>query len=174
MKITTHTIVAALFTGLGIGILVIASAGHGRAQNKVQPSALIADEKEFAAKTDVACRAVPAAAPVAAVKPAPPAPPADVGAPFIIKDTDNDSPGTNIVTRIVTITAEVGGAPPIALQWKVDKGGGFVDIPGATNATFRIGNAQVPDSGLYSLFATNSLGGTSTTPVPLIVTEGED
>jgi hypothetical protein len=174
MKITTNKIVAAVFTGLGIVILVIASTSRGRAQNKVPPSAPIANEKESAAKTDIASRAAPEAATVAAVKPAPPAPPTDAGAPFIIKDTDSDSPGTNIVTRIVTITAEVGGEPPIALQWKVDKGSGFVDIPGATSATYRIGNAQVPDSGLYSLFATNSLGGISTTPVPLIVTEGED
>ena len=174
MKITTNKIVAAIFTGLGIGILVIASTSHSRVQNKGQPSAPIVNEKESVAKTDVASRAAPETAPVAAVKPASQAPPADVGAPFIVKDTDNDSPGTNIVTRIVTITAEVGGEPPIALQWKVDKGGGFVDIPGATNATFRIGNAQVPDSGLYALFATNALGGISPTPVPLIVTEGED
>ena len=96
------------------------------------------------------------------------------GAPFIVKDTDNDSPGTNNVTRIVTITAEIGGAAPIALQWKVDKGHGFEDIPGATNDTFRIGNAEVGHTGRYSLFATNSLGGISTTPVPLIVIEEED
>lgn len=95
-------------------------------------------------------------------------------APFIIQDTDTDSPGTNIVTRIVTITAKVAGTPPVARQWKVDHGRGFVAIPGATNATFRIGNAQVSDSGLYALFATNSFGGTNTTPVPLIVIEGVD
>ena len=96
------------------------------------------------------------------------------GAPYIVKDTDNDSPGTNNVTRIVTITAEIGGTPPIALQWKVDKGHGFEDIPGATNATYRIGNAQIPDTGQYALFATNVVGSLHTKPVPLIVTEAED
>lgn len=95
-------------------------------------------------------------------------------APYIVKDTDNDSPGTNIVTRIVTITAEVGGTPPIALQWKLDRGHGFEDIPGATNATYRIGNAQISDAGFYSLFATNAVGHINTTPVPLIVSEGVD
>jgi hypothetical protein len=95
-------------------------------------------------------------------------------APFIVQDTDNDSPGTNNVTRIVTITAEVGGTPPIALQWKVDHGHGFKSIAGATNAIFRIGNAQIADSGLYALFATNSAGGIHTTPVPLTVIEVED
>jgi len=96
------------------------------------------------------------------------------GGPFIVKDTDSDSPGTNIVTRIVAIKAEIGGTPPFALQWKVDRGHGFESIPGATNATYRIGNAQVSDAGLYSLFATNSFGHISTTPVPLIVSEGVD
>jgi hypothetical protein len=96
------------------------------------------------------------------------------GAPYIVKDTDNDSPGTNIVTRIVTIKAEIGGTPPFELQWKVDRGHGFESIPGATNATYRIGNAQVSDAGLYSLFATNDFGHVSTTPVPLFVSEGVD
>jgi len=99
---------------------------------------------------------------------------ADSAAPFIVKDTDNDSPGTNIVTRIVTLKAEIGGTPPFTMQWKVDRGSGFESIPGATNATYRIGNAQVSDSGLYSLFATNDFGHISTTPAPLVVTEGED
>ena len=94
--------------------------------------------------------------------------------PFIVRDTETDSPGTNIVTRIVTFTAQVDGAPPLTRQWKVDHGQGFAAIPGATNATFRIGNAQVSDSGLYALFATNSFGATNTTPVPLIVIEGVD
>jgi hypothetical protein len=95
-------------------------------------------------------------------------------APYVVKDTDNDSPGTNMVTRIVTIKAKVGGTQPIALQWKLDKGHGFEDIPGATNATYRIGNAQVSDAGFYSLFATNAAGRINTTPVPLIVSEGID
>lgn len=95
-------------------------------------------------------------------------------APFIVVDTDNDSPGTNFVTRIVTFTAEIGGTPSPDLQWKVDQGAGFADIPGATNATYRIGNAQVGDSGLYALFATNAAGAIITTPQSLIVIEGED
>ena len=95
-------------------------------------------------------------------------------APFIVKDTDNDSPGTNIVTRIVTFTAEIGGSPAPKLQWKVDRGAGFVDVTGATRATLRIGNAQVSDSGLYSLFGTNSAGEVHTTPQQIVITEGED
>ena len=95
-------------------------------------------------------------------------------APFIVKDTDNDSPGTNIVTRIVTFTAEIDGTPPPKLQWKVDRGAGFVDVTGATRPTLRIGNAQVSDSGFYSLFGTNSAGEVHTTPQQIVITEGED
>jgi hypothetical protein len=95
-------------------------------------------------------------------------------APFIVRDTSSDSPGTNNVTRIVTITAKVGGSPPPARQWKVDHGHGFETIAGATNEIFRIGNAQPADSGLYSLFATNAAGQIHTTQVPLVVIEVED
>jgi len=95
-------------------------------------------------------------------------------APFIVKDTETDSPGTNMVTRIVTFTATIGGTPAPALQWKVNHGNGLVALAGATNTSFRIGNAQVSDCGFYSLFATNSAGTVSTTPQQLIVTEGED
>jgi hypothetical protein len=94
--------------------------------------------------------------------------------PFIVQDTLNDSPGTNLVTRIVTFSAQVSGTPPLVLQWKVDTGSGYKEIPGATNATYRIGNAQVEHNGLYALFATNSAGSTNTSPQQLIVTEGED
>jgi hypothetical protein len=96
-------------------------------------------------------------------------------APFIVTDTATDSPGTNLETRIVTFTAEVGGTPPIFRQWKVDKGGGFVAVAAsATNTVLIISNAHVADTGRYALFATNAVGGTSTTPVPLVVIEGVD
>src|SRR4051794_6658222 len=66
-------------------------------------------------------------------------------APFVVQDTENDSPGTNSVTRIVTLKARIGGEPAPELQWKVDKGNGFVEIRDATNATYCIGNAQIED-----------------------------
>lgn len=157
MKITSGKITAAILIGLGIGVFI----NLGRAQNKAQPSAPIAIAKESVAKTETGLSS-PKVSQAAAI------------APFIVKDTDNDSPETNMVTRIVTITAEIGGTPPVALQWKVDHGNGFESIAGATNATFRIGNAQVANSGLYSLFATNAAGHLNTTPVPLIVIEVAD
>jgi hypothetical protein len=96
-------------------------------------------------------------------------------APFIVADTTTDSPGTNLVTRIVTFKAEVGGTPPIALQWMVDKGNGFVAVSAnATNPVLVVSNALISDTGKYSLFATNGAGRTNTTPVPLVVVEGVD
>jgi hypothetical protein len=95
--------------------------------------------------------------------------------PFIVADTATDSPGTNLETRVVTFTAEVSGAPPLFRQWKVNKGSGFAAVStSATNSVLMIANAQVTDTGLYSLFTTNRFGGTNTTPVPLVVVVGAD
>jgi len=96
-------------------------------------------------------------------------------APFIVTDTMTDSPGTNLVTRVVTLSAGIGGTPPLFLQWKVDKGSGFVAVSAsATNPIFTIPNARVADTGRYALFATNRVGSIITTPVPLVVIEGVD
>jgi hypothetical protein len=159
MNTSAKKITAALF-GLGILALIIGLTSWGRSQ--IRPAMQIESPKEPDSQTDNASPSSPKIRPVAAV------------APFIIRDTDTDSPGTNIVTRIVTMTAEVGGTPPPARQWKVDHGRGYEPLAGATNAIFRIGNAQILDSGFYSLFATNSAGSIQTTPQQLVVTEGED
>jgi hypothetical protein len=96
-------------------------------------------------------------------------------APAIVADTTTDSPGTNLVTRIVTIKADIRGIPPLFLQWKVDHGGGFVPVSAnATNPVLVILNAKISDSGRYALFATNSVAGTNSTPVSLVVVEGRD
>jgi hypothetical protein len=79
------------------------------------------------------------------------------------------------VTRVVTLTATIGGTTPIFLQWKVDKGSGFVAVSASsTNSVFTISKAQVADTGVYALFATNCAGSIKTTPVPLVVIEGVD
>jgi hypothetical protein len=162
MKITAVKMIFPVFAGLGLVALIVASINPGYGQNKFKPSAPGAEGNKLVFQTPKAVTPSPAAFPSPAV------------APFIVQDTATDSPGTNMVTRIVTFTAQVGGAPPPALQWEVDHGNGFEAITGATKAAFRIGNAQVSDSGRYALFATNSAGGIHTTPVPLFVTEGED
>jgi hypothetical protein len=95
--------------------------------------------------------------------------------PFILRDTMTDSPGTNLETRIVTLTAELSGAKPLALQWKVDRGRGFVPVSAhATNSVLVITNARVTDSGRYALFGTNGAGATNSKPVGLVVVVGAD
>ena len=162
MKGTAGKIAATVFVGLGIVVFTIALTDPGWAQNKSRAAPPAAPARVSGARTTNLAMLPPKTATAAAI------------APYILRDTDTDSPGTNNVTRIVTITAAVGGTPPIVLQWEVDHGSGFEFIAGATNATFRIGNAQVADSGLYTLFATNAAGHLHTTSVPLIVTEVED
>jgi len=159
MKIATNKILIAFLVSLGIGVVVIALTDSGHAQSKVSPVKAPPGGSEAAATVPtggVSVRGLRS------------------GAPVVVQDPGHDSPGTNLVTRVVTFTAEVVGAAPVAVQWKLDRGAGFADIPGATNLTYRIGNAQVEHSGRYALFATNALGGIATTPVPLIVIEGED
>ena len=156
---TTAKRTATLFV-LGLLALIIGAANWGRWRNR--PAIEIAGSNDLRSLADNVNPQPPKTAPVATI------------APFIIHDTATDSPGTNIVTRIVTMTAEVGGTPPPALQWEVEHGKGYELLAGATNNTFRIGNAQVYDSGFYSLFATNAAGNIRTAPLQLIVTEGED
>jgi hypothetical protein len=159
MKTAAKQITAGL-AGLGILALIIGLTSWGRPQ--IRPATQNAGPKNQDSRVNDAGPSSPQIAPVAAI------------APYIIRDTVNDSPGTNIVTRIVTFTAEIGGTPAPRLQWKVDHGNGYEPLAGATNAIFRIGNAQVVDAGFYSLFATNSAGSIHTTPQQLIVSEGVD
>jgi hypothetical protein len=83
----------------------------------------------------------------------------------IAADTTSDSPATNYVGRTVVLSAGIAGTAPITNQWKVNKGAGFVNVPNATNATLTLANAQISDSGIYKLFATNSAGSTNTSPL---------
>jgi hypothetical protein len=162
MKITAAKMIFPVVAGLGLAAFIVASIHRGYAPGQVKASAPTPEGNQVVFPKTKAVTTSPSASVTPAV------------APFIVQDTATDSPGTNMVTRIVTFTAQVGGAPPPALQWEVDRGNGFAPIAGATRPVFRIGNAQVSDSGQYALFATNSAGGLHTTPVPLFVTEGED
>ncbi|MDA1275675.1 MAG: immunoglobulin domain-containing protein [Verrucomicrobia bacterium] len=61
---------------------------------------------------------------------------------------------TNIVEGSnITLFVEVSGARPIGFQWIKDK----ELIPGATNASLRFSPSSVSDSGVYSIFLSNSL-----------------
>jgi PKD repeat protein len=88
---------------------------------------------------------------------------------FLTSDTTCDSPANDYVGRTVNLAAAFGGNPPPALQWKVDYGSGFVVIPSATNSTLTLANLQTTNSGSYSLFANNTAGSLSSTPLALNV-----
>jgi len=84
-------------------------------------------------------------------------------------DTTSDSPGSDYVGRPVTFQAAFAGYPAPALQWEVDYGSGFVNIPNATNSSLTLSAVQVTNSGNYALFATNLAGTLNSTPVTLTV-----
>lgn len=89
---------------------------------------------------------------------------------FLSTDTTSDSPVTNYAGRNITLTAAFGGVPTPALQWKVDKGSGFVNVSAsATNASLTLANVQTADAGSYALFATNVVGMSNSTPLALVV-----
>jgi hypothetical protein len=64
---------------------------------------------------------------------------------------------TGALSAIITFTAALSGSDPIAVQWQ--KGG--VLLPGETNLTLVLTNAQLSQIGRYSLFASNLFGLTS-------------
>ncbi|MBI5382918.1 MAG: immunoglobulin domain-containing protein [Opitutae bacterium] len=68
----------------------------------------------------------------------------------------------------VTLTASVTGHPVPVLQWRKDGAA----IPGATNATFTLANAQAGDMGFYSVTASNSQGTVESDAVILTVNGG--
>ncbi|MBW8863602.1 MAG: immunoglobulin domain-containing protein, partial [Verrucomicrobia bacterium] len=89
---------------------------------------------------------------------------------FLSSDTTSDSPSTNYAGRNITLTAGFGGFPTPTLQWKVNKGSGFVNVSAsATNASLTLANAQTSDTGSYALFASNVVGISNSTPMALVV-----
>jgi formylglycine-generating enzyme required for sulfatase activity len=64
-----------------------------------------------------------------------------------------------------TLTVVATGAAPFSYQWR--KAG--VDIDGATSATLRITNAQLSDSGFYTVVVSNDFGEIESQPVELTV-----
>lgn len=85
-------------------------------------------------------------------------------------DTTSDSPASNYTGRNITLTAGFAGYPEPTLQWKVDKGSGFVNVSAsATNATLTLANVQASDAGSYALFAANLAGQLNSTPMTLTI-----
>ncbi len=65
----------------------------------------------------------------------------------------------------VTFTASGGGTPPLTYQWSLNG----TNIPGATNTTILIANAQPTNSGNYVFTVSNNAGHSSGTPLSLLV-----
>lgn len=84
-------------------------------------------------------------------------------------DTVCDSPPNDYVGRTVSFSAAFAGIPKPSLQWKVNKGSGFVPITGATNSTLTLPNSQTTNSGSYELVAANAAGTLSSSPLTLNV-----
>jgi len=84
-------------------------------------------------------------------------------------DTTSDSPANDYVGRSVTFSASFAGYPTPALQWEVDYGSGYVNIPNATNSTLTLASVQTTNTGNYALFATNLAGSLNSTPLSLTV-----
>src|SRR6266571_1509021 len=66
--------------------------------------------------------------------------------------------GSDVVGSAITFTAAFTSQTPVTYQWRVDKGSGPVNIPGATSTTLILSNLQLTDSGSYSLQASNASG----------------
>ncbi|MDB6111756.1 MAG: Alpha-L-rhamnosidase, partial [Pedosphaera sp.] len=89
-------------------------------------------------------------------------------APVIITNTLPVT-GSDIVGSQAIFTAAFSGAGPITYQWQVNKGGGPVNIPGATTTTLTLTNLQLADTGSYRLWASNASGATSSAARPFTV-----
>ncbi len=73
---------------------------------------------------------------------------------------------TNYTGSSVTFSASVVGQPALGLQWTVDN----KNVPGANSTTLTLTNLQTTNSGIYTLWASNSYG-TGTGSVTLTVVD---
>jgi len=65
------------------------------------------------------------------------------------------TPGSTVMAGTnVTLTAPVAGTPPFQYQWQLNG----LNLPWATNATLGLTNAQVADSGSYTVLVANPAG----------------
>jgi len=86
----------------------------------------------------------------------------------------NASPSVTLASRLdrvvdssgtVSFTAMALGTPPLNYQWLLNG----ATIPGATNATININNAQTNDAGNYTVLVTNISGSITSSAVSLTV-----
>lgn len=86
-----------------------------------------------------------------------------VAAPQI---TQHPSAQTVAAGLAATFTVQTNGTAPLSYQWQRNS----ADIPGATNASYTLNNAQAGDSGaLFRVIVTNSAGNATSNPALLTV-----
>jgi hypothetical protein len=71
--------------------------------------------------------------------------------------------------QTVTFTAAATGSAPLTVQWQVDTGSGFTDIPGATSKTLSFTATASKNHNHYRAVFTNLVGQDTTTDAELIV-----
>jgi hypothetical protein len=65
----------------------------------------------------------------------------------------------------VSFTASAGGTAPFSYRWRVNGS----PLPGATNSTYTLTNAQPTNAGTYTIVVTNLYGSVTSAPVSLTV-----
>lgn len=90
--------------------------------------------------------------------------------PAVATDT-TITPSGVLIGGSTTMRATFTGTPPISYQWMFDNGSGATPVPNATSATFVLANAQLANSGVYFLQASNSVSPyiASSSPVQFVV-----
>jgi hypothetical protein len=83
---------------------------------------------------------------------------AGASAPILVS---NVSPGAASVEAggQQIFSVDFTGTLPIYYQWQADTGGGFTNIPNATNALLTLSDVQNANAGYYEVLASNSVGG---------------
>jgi len=99
----------------------------------------------------------------------------DLGYVFVpltdqVRPTITSSPENLGVTNGATVLlhAEATGTMPMHFQWQFNE----TNLPGATNLTFTITNAQPVDAGVYTIVVTNVVGTSTSAPALLQVVAG--
>jgi hypothetical protein len=83
--------------------------------------------------------------------------------------TTNPLPQTVCAGGTATFTAAASGTPAPTVQWQVDSGSGFNDIPGATSGTLSFATAAADNGKQYRAVFTNSCGTATSTAAALRV-----
>ncbi len=81
----------------------------------------------------------------------------------------NPSGATKLEGESVTFSIIASGSVPRYYQWRVNKGGGYTDIAGATSSSFTIDQVTIGDIGDYICVVTNECGSATSNIASLMV-----